>query len=280
MYRCDPAQRAPDPSHDDPLAPAVYPTQPSGARSPQGDRGFAFRARETRAPLAVEGFGARGARCRRSGSPGRLLSVCGLRAPGSRKEHGGTRRNQPGRDPRTARGSGSFERVTAARPGSSAPSAARERPVQFTFKRPRVNAVTTSATATARSFRSETSMYANLRSGSVQSSGPQALPRPRARAFRLTTSVVLVAHCVLNQNAKLDACARYPGAIVEASEALFREGVGILQLPCPELLCLGLDRGTGPGTATSVEAEDTRIARRMPQRLRSAGGSRGRRGTC
>jgi predicted secreted protein len=77
--------------------------------------------------------------------------------------------------------------------------------------------------------------------------------------------LVLVAHCVLNQNAKLDACAAYPGAILEASEALLREGVGILQLPCPELVCLGLDRGTERGTVTSVEAEDTRIGRRMSE---------------
>jgi predicted secreted protein len=76
---------------------------------------------------------------------------------------------------------------------------------------------------------------------------------------------VLVAHCVLNQNAKLNACALYPGAMLEASEALLSEGVGILQLPCPELVCLGLDRGTEPGTATSVEAEDTRIGRRMSE---------------
>ena len=76
---------------------------------------------------------------------------------------------------------------------------------------------------------------------------------------------MLVAHCVLNQNAKLDKCARYPGAIVEVSEALVREGVGILQLPCPELVCLGLDRGSEPGIATTVEAEDTRIARRMAE---------------
>jgi predicted secreted protein len=75
--------------------------------------------------------------------------------------------------------------------------------------------------------------------------------------------IVLVAHCVLNQNAKLDGCAHYPGAIEEASEALLREGLGIVQLPCPELVCLGLDRGAEPGALTSVETEDTRIARRM-----------------
>lgn len=72
--------------------------------------------------------------------------------------------------------------------------------------------------------------------------------------------VLLVAHCVLNQNAKLDECAFYPGAIREVSEVLINSDVGILQMPCPELLCLGLDRQVKRGTSPTVEEEDTRIA--------------------
>jgi predicted secreted protein len=75
--------------------------------------------------------------------------------------------------------------------------------------------------------------------------------------------VLLVAHCVLNQNAKIDRCAHYPGVIQEAVEALIESGVGLIQMPCPELLCLGLDRQVEQGAATTVEAEDTRVARRM-----------------
>jgi predicted secreted protein len=76
--------------------------------------------------------------------------------------------------------------------------------------------------------------------------------------------VVLVAHCVLNQNAKLGGCARYPGAMREVAELLVRDGVGLVQLPCPELACMGLDRGAGRRRA-SVAAEDTRIARRLSE---------------
>ena len=54
--------------------------------------------------------------------------------------------------------------------------------------------------------------------------------------------VILVAHCVFNQNAKLDRCAHYPGPIKEAAEILLDSGIGIIQMPCPELLALGLDR--------------------------------------
>jgi len=54
--------------------------------------------------------------------------------------------------------------------------------------------------------------------------------------------VVLVAHCLLNQNARIDGCAFFPGAMGDIARALVDSGVGILQMPCPELECLGLDR--------------------------------------
>jgi len=80
---------------------------------------------------------------------------------------------------------------------------------------------------------------------------------------RRSKRVVLVAHCVLNQNAKLDRCAHYPGAMVEVARALIDSGVGIVQMPCPELLCLGLDRAVAAGGRPTVEEEDTRIGRLM-----------------
>jgi predicted secreted protein len=75
--------------------------------------------------------------------------------------------------------------------------------------------------------------------------------------------IVLVAHCILNQNTKIDRCAHYPGAIKEVAQILIDAEVGILQMPCPELLCLGLDRQVERGIPTTVESEDTRVARRM-----------------
>lgn len=77
--------------------------------------------------------------------------------------------------------------------------------------------------------------------------------------------IVLVAHCVLNQNAKLDQCAHYPGAMKEAVQLLIDAGVGLVQMPCPELLALGLDRQVEKGTNPTVESEDTRIAVRMAE---------------
>ncbi|MEI6055790.1 MAG: CD3072 family TudS-related putative desulfidase [Lentisphaerota bacterium] len=75
--------------------------------------------------------------------------------------------------------------------------------------------------------------------------------------------VVLVAHCILNQNAKLDNVANYPGTIKEASEVLLNADIGIIQMPCPELLYLGLDRDVAYGKTHSIESERTRIAERM-----------------
>lgn len=75
--------------------------------------------------------------------------------------------------------------------------------------------------------------------------------------------VVFVAHCILNQNAKIDACAHHPGAIPEVVGLLARSGCGVVQLECPELMHLGLDRGADPGSTRSVESEDTRVGRLM-----------------
>jgi predicted secreted protein len=51
--------------------------------------------------------------------------------------------------------------------------------------------------------------------------------------------VLFLTHCCLNQNAKVRGIARYPGAIVPLVELLLREGVGIIQMPCPEGTYLG-----------------------------------------
>lgn len=77
--------------------------------------------------------------------------------------------------------------------------------------------------------------------------------------------VILVAHCILNQNTKLDKCAHYPGPIKEAAEILLNSDIGIIQMQCPELLALGLDREVERGTNPTVESEDTRIANRMKE---------------
>jgi len=54
--------------------------------------------------------------------------------------------------------------------------------------------------------------------------------------------VIFAAHCVLNQNARHVDCADFP-ALMEPLVAFFQEKeLGIIQLPCPELMALGLGR--------------------------------------
>ncbi|HOK62424.1 MAG TPA: hypothetical protein PK083_02285 [Soehngenia sp.] len=53
--------------------------------------------------------------------------------------------------------------------------------------------------------------------------------------------IVLVSHCILNQNCVVEPLARAKGAFKFVTK-LVDEGVGILQLPCPELRHYGLDR--------------------------------------
>ena len=55
--------------------------------------------------------------------------------------------------------------------------------------------------------------------------------------------VVFVSHCHLNQNALLERCAESPAAVAALAEGLLKREVGIVQMPCPELMVLGLNRG-------------------------------------
>jgi len=54
--------------------------------------------------------------------------------------------------------------------------------------------------------------------------------------------VVVCCHCVLNQNAKMEGIAGWPGCIQEVSQTLVDSGVGILQMACPEMLYEGIGR--------------------------------------
>ena len=75
--------------------------------------------------------------------------------------------------------------------------------------------------------------------------------------------VVFIAHCLLNQNAISDGTAVFPAAFSEIIKLLLDAEVGIVQLPCPELSCLGLDRGNKDGAAGPVTVENTRIRGKM-----------------
>src|SRR5690242_2690287 len=56
------------------------------------------------------------------------------------------------------------------------------------------------------------------------------------------STVVYLAHCLLNANAKVDEGARCPGVFVPGLELLRRHGATLRQLPCPELAFAGTRR--------------------------------------
>lgn len=51
--------------------------------------------------------------------------------------------------------------------------------------------------------------------------------------------VMLVSHCLLNENTRYAGGATRPGAVAEVVDELIRAGYGIHQLPCPERLAWG-----------------------------------------
>lgn len=77
--------------------------------------------------------------------------------------------------------------------------------------------------------------------------------------------VILLAHCLLNQNAISDGTAVCPAAFRDLIELLLDAQVGILQMPCPEFCCLGLDRGDPLGASRPVTVENTRIRTALEQ---------------
>lgn len=54
--------------------------------------------------------------------------------------------------------------------------------------------------------------------------------------------LVLLAHCYLNQNAKVAGLAREPGMVLPILQVLHAHGLGVIQLPCPEMVMAGIKR--------------------------------------
>ena len=79
--------------------------------------------------------------------------------------------------------------------------------------------------------------------------------------------IVLVAHCLLNQNSKVAGLASYSGVFTPLISLLVDAGVGIVQLPCPEFVHLGPSRPVGTDT---VEQYDTSEYRATCVGIRSA----------
>lgn len=71
--------------------------------------------------------------------------------------------------------------------------------------------------------------------------------------------IILVAHCIINQNSISDGTADFPCRFSEILELLENNNIGLIQLPCPELMCLGLDRNDTSGSSRELLVENSRI---------------------
>ena len=84
---------------------------------------------------------------------------------------------------------------------------------------------------------------------------------------------MFVAHCLLNQNAKVEGLAHYAGAVAPVLSQLADAGIGIVQLPCPEHEHLGPLRPVGSDT---VEQYDTHQYREICSRIAEHAASKAR----
>ncbi len=73
--------------------------------------------------------------------------------------------------------------------------------------------------------------------------------------------VVFLAHCFLNMNTRFPEGAEFPGANIPLVELLLHHEVGIVQMPCPEFLCLGLEKtGWAVGSDAAIRGAFRRVA--------------------
>jgi len=72
--------------------------------------------------------------------------------------------------------------------------------------------------------------------------------------------IVLLAHCLLNQNAKVAGLATHPGIFSPILDLLEEAGVGVVQLPCPEFTHLGPSRPIGTDTVEQYDTPQYRAA--------------------
>ena len=54
--------------------------------------------------------------------------------------------------------------------------------------------------------------------------------------------VVVLAHCVLNQNSRVSGLAYYPASVREVVNFLVKHDIGMVQMPCVEVMYEGLSR--------------------------------------
>ena len=60
--------------------------------------------------------------------------------------------------------------------------------------------------------------------------------------MRRNKNIVILSHCLLNCNSKVEGLANYKGSLKELIDYIINKDYGIIQLPCPELTLYGVKR--------------------------------------
>lgn len=55
-------------------------------------------------------------------------------------------------------------------------------------------------------------------------------------------NILIVSHCLLNSNSKIESLSQYPGVFKEFMQIVIDNDIGLIQLPCPEILTYGMRR--------------------------------------
>lgn len=54
--------------------------------------------------------------------------------------------------------------------------------------------------------------------------------------------IILLSHCILNSNSKVEGLSKYPSSILDLISFLSENDIGMIQLPCPEMSLYGIKR--------------------------------------
>ena len=86
--------------------------------------------------------------------------------------------------------------------------------------------------------------HKSLSAGKYEGKSFQERMEDRFPAFadKRSKKIIFVAHCLINQNARCNGSGNFPSSVPLIPAYLLANQIGIAQMPCPELGCLGLGR--------------------------------------
>ncbi|MCR1899935.1 hypothetical protein NSA47_13240 [Irregularibacter muris] len=60
--------------------------------------------------------------------------------------------------------------------------------------------------------------------------------------MKRSRKIILLCHCLLNANSKVEGLSQYKGIFKEVIDIIGEKNIGVIQLPCPEMVIYGIKR--------------------------------------